>query len=53
MTNGMSEDWSWTKSAKQYVDLYETTIARAQGPSTNKDSGGKDATGKDGRQLAV
>ena len=53
MTNGMTEDWSWTKSAKQYVDLYETTMARAQGPSTNKESGGKDGSGKDGRQLAV
>jgi starch synthase len=25
---GMSQDWSWTASAKQYVRLYEQTIAR-------------------------
>lgn len=53
MNNGMTEDWSWSKSAKQYVDLYQTTLARAQGPSTNKDGSGKNGSGKDGRQLAV
>ena len=25
---GMSQDWSWTSSAKKYVRLYEQTIAR-------------------------
>jgi starch synthase len=46
MTNGMTEDWSWTKSAKQYVDLYATTIARAQGPTNNKDGIGKTEAAK-------
>jgi starch synthase len=26
---GMSQDWSWARSARQYVELYQTTIARA------------------------
>ncbi len=30
ITSGMNEDWSWTRSAKQYVALYESTIARTQ-----------------------
>jgi starch synthase len=51
--NGVNEDWSWAKSAKQYVSLYETTIARANGSANNKNSGGKDDGGKGGRQLAV
>lgn len=25
---GMRQDWSWTRSAKQYVNLYEETISR-------------------------
>ena len=25
----MRQDWSWTQSAKKYVDLYQTTITRA------------------------
>ncbi len=28
ITAGMSQDWSWRRSAQQYVQLYETTIAR-------------------------
>jgi len=28
MTTGMSQDWSWARSARQYVELYETTIKR-------------------------
>ncbi|HEX3998946.1 MAG TPA: glycogen/starch synthase [Pirellulales bacterium] len=42
MTNGMTEDWSWTKSAKQYADLYATTIARAQVPAVSKEASGKE-----------
>jgi starch synthase len=26
---GMKQDWSWAESARKYVQLYETTIARA------------------------
>jgi starch synthase len=26
---GMRQDWSWRQSAKQYVELYERTLARA------------------------
>jgi starch synthase len=26
---GMNQDWSWAESARKYVELYETTIARA------------------------
>ncbi|HWB09096.1 MAG TPA: glycogen synthase GlgA [Pirellulales bacterium] len=28
--NGMRQDWSWRRSAKQYVDLYQTMLKRAQ-----------------------
>ena len=28
LASGMKEDWSWTRSAKQYVALYEATVAR-------------------------
>jgi starch synthase len=27
---GMRQDWSWKRSARQYVELYEKTIARAR-----------------------
>jgi len=30
IATGMSQDWSWARSARQYVDLYQTTIARAK-----------------------
>ena len=29
VTTGMRQDWSWAESARKYVQLYETTIARA------------------------
>lgn len=29
VTTSMQQDWSWHNSAKQYVELYEQTIARA------------------------
>jgi starch synthase len=28
---GMAQDWSWTRSAKQYVELYQATMARGTG----------------------
>jgi len=28
MAAGMSQDWSWTRSAKQYVELYRQTVER-------------------------
>ncbi len=28
ITTGMKQDWSWTRSAKQYIELYKTTVAR-------------------------
>jgi starch synthase len=28
IATGMQQDWSWTRSAKQYVALYEETLAR-------------------------
>ncbi len=28
VTTGMRQDWSWRRSARQYVDLYQETIAR-------------------------
>jgi starch synthase len=28
IVTGMKQDWSWTRSAKQYIELYKTTIAR-------------------------
>jgi starch synthase len=30
IVTGMNQDWSWTRSTKQYVELYQTTIARAK-----------------------
>ena len=30
MKHAMNEDWSWTRSAKQYVELYEATRAKSQ-----------------------
>lgn len=27
---GMRQDWSWTRSAKQYVELYKNTVARVR-----------------------
>ena len=29
---GMSQDWSWAHSAQQYVELYQTTVARINRP---------------------
>ena len=28
IATGMKQDWSWTRSAKQYAELYKTTVAR-------------------------
>ncbi len=28
VTTGMKQDWSWAESARKYVELYESTIAR-------------------------
>ncbi len=28
VSTGMRQDWSWTRSARQYIDLYRTTVAR-------------------------
>lgn len=28
MTNGMSQDWSWERSAREYITLYETIVRR-------------------------
>jgi starch synthase len=30
IVTGMKQDWSWARSAKQYVELYETTLRRAK-----------------------
>ena len=30
MKQAMNEDWSWAKSAKQYIELYEATRVRSQ-----------------------
>jgi hypothetical protein len=35
--NGMSEDWSWNHSAAQYIELYESAIARKNQPKHLKD----------------
>ncbi len=31
MAAGMGQDWSWTRSAKQYVALYQKTMERGGG----------------------
>jgi len=28
VASGMRQDWSWTRSARQYVELYQATVAR-------------------------
>ena len=33
MATGMSQDWSWARSARQYAELYETTIERTRSES--------------------
>ena len=30
VTTGMQQDWSWAESARKYVELYESTVARVQ-----------------------
>ena len=30
MTTGMLQDWSWTRSARQYIALYESTCQRVR-----------------------
>lgn len=30
VATGMRQDWSWARSAKQYVELYRTTLARTK-----------------------
>jgi starch synthase len=30
---GMEQDWSWTRSAQQYVDLYTRIVAQKRGPT--------------------
>jgi len=34
VATGMRQDWSWTESAKKYVDLYRKTIAQAAPSAT-------------------
>jgi starch synthase len=36
VTTGMKQDWSWGRSAKQYVALYEQTLARVGGGTAVK-----------------
>jgi starch synthase len=35
VSSGMKEDWSWNRSAKQYIELYQATAARARQPAAN------------------
>ncbi len=35
VTTGMKQDWSWNKSARQYVELYEQTIGRRRKSSVH------------------
>ncbi|HVX14562.1 MAG TPA: glycogen synthase GlgA [Pirellulales bacterium] len=32
--NGMRQDWSWSRSAKQYVDLYQNLLSRVRQPAS-------------------
>ena len=34
IATGMKQDWSWTRSAKQYIELYKTTISRFKQSAT-------------------
>jgi starch synthase len=33
VANGMRQDWSWGRSAREYIRLYENTIARVRKPA--------------------
>ncbi|MFZ5829720.1 MAG: glycogen synthase GlgA [Planctomycetota bacterium] len=33
IATGMAQDWSWNRSARQYIDLYQLTVARANPPA--------------------
>ena len=33
---GMRQDWSWSHSARQYVQLYEQTLAQVRPKSSSK-----------------
>jgi starch synthase len=37
MSNGMNIDWSWSRSAQKYVDVYRTALARVK----NRDAAGR------------
>ena len=41
MAHGMSQDFSWTRSAQQYVELYKSAKARAQATIAAGANGGK------------
>ncbi len=30
MLTGMQQDWSWERSARQYIDLYQRTLERVR-----------------------
>ncbi len=30
VTNGMKQDWSWARSARDYIDLYQSTLSRVR-----------------------
>ena len=47
VATGMGQDWSWSRSAKEYVKLYEQTIARAKkGRRSRRGRRGREAVGK-------
>jgi hypothetical protein len=49
MQTGMSQDWSWSRSAREYVKVYERTLEQKR---ASRKSGGRRASARRGPKAA-